>query len=193
MQTLAQIAIYIIQTLGSIYLFLVVLRFLLQLVKADYYNPISRMIVKATNPLLVPLRKVIPGFWGIDFACILLAILVKLVVLQVIILIAGFGLQNPLLLVPWSLLGILSLISQTFFWALLILVIASWVAPYSANPALSLVRQLIEPVVSPIRRVLPNLGGLDFSPMVLMMGLHIFNQYIMPALAHAMGVPVNMI
>lgn len=193
MQTLAQIAIYIINTLGSIYLFIVVLRFLLQLVKADYYNPISRMIVKATNPLLVPLRKIIPGFWGVDFACLVLGLLVKIIVLQVIILIAGFGWQNPLLLLPWGLLGIVKLMATTYFWGLIIMVIASWVAPYSQNPGLSLLRQLIEPTLAPLRKVLPNMGGLDLSPMIALMTLHIFNQYIMPALANAVGAPVGLL
>lgn len=193
MQTLAEIAIYIINTLSSIYLFIVVLRFLLQLVRADYYNPISRVIVKATNPLLVPLRKIIPGFWGVDFACLVLGLLIKIIVLQVIILIAGFGLQNPLLLLLWGLLGIVKLVATTYFWGLIIMVIASWVAPYSQNPGLSLLRQLIEPSMAPLRKVLPNMGGLDFSPMIALMLLHIFNQYIMPALAGAVGAPVGLL
>lgn len=193
MQTLAQIAIYIINTLGSIYLFIVVLRFLLQLVRADYYNPISRVIVKATNPLLVPLRKIIPGFWGVDFACLVLGLLIKMMVLQVILLIAGYGWQNPLLLLPWGLLGIVKLMATTYFWGLIIMVIASWVAPYSQNPGLSLLRQLIEPTLAPLRKVLPNLGGLDLSPMIALMALHIFNLYIMPAMANAVNAPVGLL
>ena len=193
MNTLAEIAIFIVNTLGSIYLLIVVLRFLLQLVRADYYNPISRLIVKATNPLLVPLRKLIPGFWGIDFACLVLALLVKMAVVQLVLLIAGAGLQNPLLLLAWALLGILALIATTYFWALLIMVIASWIAPYSHNPGLSLLRQLIEPSLAPIRKLLPDLGGLDFSPMVALMLLHIFNQYLMPALAGQLGISASLL
>ena len=193
MNTLAQIAIFIVNTLGSIYLLIVVLRFLLQLVRADYYNPISRFIVKATNPLLVPLRKFIPGFWGIDFACLVLALLVKMSVVQLVLLIAGAGLQSPLLLLAWALLGILALIATTYFWALLIMVIASWIAPYSHNPGLSLLRQLIEPSLAPIRKLLPDLGGLDFSPMVALMLLHIFNQYLMPALASSLGIAPHLL
>ena len=191
MNMLANIAIFIVNTLGSIYLLIVVLRFLLQLVRADYYNPISRLIVKATNPLLVPLRKLIPGFWGIDFACLVLALLVKMAVVQLVSLIAGAGLLNPLLLLAWAFLGILALIATTYFWALVIMVIASWIAPYSHNPGLSLLRQLIEPSLAPIRKLLPDLGGLDFSPMVALMLLHIFNQYLMPALAGQLGIPMS--
>jgi YggT family protein len=193
MQTLAEIAIYIINTLGSIYLFIVVLRFLLQLVKADYYNPISKVIVKATNPLLVPLRKIIPGFWGIDFACLLLAFLIKILLLQVIILIAGLGWQNPIMLLPWALLGIIKLIATTYFWSLIIMVIASWVAPFSQNPGLSLLRQLIEPTLAPLRKILPSMGGLDLSPMIALMLLHIFNQYLLPALANLLGAPMGLL
>lgn len=193
MQTLSQIAIYIINTLGSIYLLIVVLRFLLQLVRADYYNPVSKMIVKATNPLLVPMRKIIPGFWGVDFACLVLALAIKMILLQIIILLLGYGLQNPLLLLPWAFLGIIKLIATTYFWGLIIIVIASWVAPYSHNPGLNLVRQLIEPTMAPLRKVLPAMGGLDFSPMIALMLLHIFNQYIMPSLASLVNAPVGLL
>lgn len=193
MQTLVDILVFLVRTLGAIYLTIVLLRFLLQLVRADYYNPISRVIVKATNPLLVPLRKLIPGFWGIDFACLVLALLVQYLIFQTVILLVGAGLQNPLLLLSWAFVGILALVASVYFWALLIMVIASWVAPYSHNPALSLLRQLIEPSLAPIRRLLPNLGGLDLSPMVALLLLHIFNQYLLPALARTLGVPAGLV
>jgi YggT family protein len=193
MNTMTQIGIFLINTLGSIYLMIILLRFLLQLVRADYYNPISRMIVTATNPLLVPLRKVIPGVWGIDWACLVLALLLKMLLVQLIFTIAGIGWVGITSLVAVAFLGILSLIATTYFWALMIIVIASWVAPHSHNPGLSLLRQLIEPSLSPIRKIVPAPGGLDFSPMIALLLLHIFNTFVMPSLAASLGVPMALL
>ena len=100
MSGFAEALIYIVQTLGSLYLLIVLLRFILQLVRADFYNPLSQFTVKATQPLLKPLRRIIPGFGGLDLASLALAILVQLVLMVLVILIAGanpaaVGLQLP--------------------------------------------------------------------------------------------------
>jgi YggT family protein len=193
MQTLAQIGVYIISSLGSVLLSFVVLRFLLQLVRADYYNPISKAVVKLTNPLLVPLRKIVPGFFGIDFACLVLAILVQALVLQLIFLIAGTGLLNIFILLLWSLLGILGLVLTVYYFGIFIIMIASWVAPYSSHPALTLLRQIIEPVMAPFRKIVPPMGGLDFSPMLVIMILHVLKNYLLPALAQTVGMPIGLL
>jgi YggT family protein len=193
MQTLSQIGIYIISSLGSVLLSFVVLRFLLQLVRADYYNPISKAVVKLTNPLLAPLRKIVPGFFGIDFACLLLAILVQALVLQLIFLIAGTGLLNIFILLLWSLLGILGLVLTVYYFGIFIIMIASWVAPYSSHPALTLLRQIIDPVMAPFRKIVPPMGGLDFSPMLVIMILHVLKNYLLPALAQTVAMPVGLL
>lgn len=193
MTTMTQILIFLINTLGSLYLTLVLLRFILQLIRADYYNPITKFIVKATNPILVPLRKLIPGIGGIDWACLVLALVLKIVLLQLILSIAGIGFIGVTKLVATAFLGILSLLATTYFWAMIIIVIASWVAPYSNNPGLSLLRQIIEPTLSPIRKIVPAPGGLDFSPMIALLLLHIFNTFIMPSLAATLGVPMGLL
>ncbi|HWV15318.1 MAG TPA: YggT family protein [Cellvibrio sp.] len=192
MQTLAEIAVFIISSLGSVYLTFVVLRFLLQLFRADYYNPISKVVVKVTNPLLIPLRKVVPGFFGIDFAGIVLALLVQALILQVILFILGFGFLNPLTLLAWAFLGVLGLVFAIYYWGLLIVIIASWVAPYSSQPALSLLREIIEPVMAPFRKIIPPMGGLDLSPMVVIMVLHVLKNYLLPPLAQAFGMPAGL-
>lgn len=193
MQTLAQIAIYIISSLGSIFLSFVVLRFLLQLVRADYYNPISKAVVKLTNPLLIPLRKIIPGFFGIDFAGIILAILVQALILQVIFLISGYGLPNPLMLFLWSVLGVVGLVLTIYYFGIFIVMIASWVAPYSSHPALTLLNQIIDPIMAPFRKIVPSMGGLDFSPMLVIMILHVLRNYLLPALAQGCNMPVGLV
>src|SRR5690606_18580227 len=83
MNGLSTAVVYVIQTLGSLYLLIVLLRFVLQLVRADFYNPLSQFIVRATSPLLMPLRRIIPGFGGIDLASLVLAVLVQLLLMIV--------------------------------------------------------------------------------------------------------------
>ncbi len=189
MNTLAQMAIYLIKTLGSLYLLLVILRFLLQLVRADFYNPISQGISKATNPLLLPLRRVIPGLYGVDLASLVLALLVQWVTFQLILLVAGYGFFNPLLLLGWGVVGILAMLTAIYFWGMLIYIIASWVAPFSHNPALVLLRQIIEPVMAPIRRVIPPLGPIDISPIFLILALNLINRFLIPAVGELVNAP----
>lgn len=187
MQTLAQIAIYIINTIGTLYLGLVLLRFLCQLVRADYYNPISKSLVKLTNPLLVPLRKVVPGFFGIDLAAILLALILQALLLQVLLLLYGVGLVNPAALLAWSFVSLLGLIVSIYYFGMFIIIIASWIAPHSYNPALSLLQQIIDPLLAPLRKIIPPLGMLDLSPMIFIMILQIVRSFIIPAIAQAFG------
>jgi len=189
MQTLAQIAIYILSTLGTLYISLVLMRFLCQLVRADYYNPISKALVKYTNPLLIPLRKIIPGFFGIDWAALVLAIVLQAVLMQILFFILGAGLVNPLLLLPWAIIALLGLLLTFYYWGVIIMIIASWVAPHSYNPAMLLLRQIVDPVMAPFRKILPPLGMIDLSPMIFFMVLQIVRSYLMPLLAQTFGMP----
>ncbi|SDH46261.1 YggT family protein [Pseudomonas benzenivorans] len=180
-------AVYILQTIGSIYLLVVLLRFILQLVRADFYNPLSQFIVRATQPLLKPLRKVIPGLAGLDLASLVLAILVQLLLMALTLLLMGYGLGNPLQLLIWSIIGVTALFLKVFFFALIISVILSWVAQGSHNPAVELINQICEPLLVPIRRVLPSMGGLDFSPIVAFLILNLIDMLVIRNLAVMTG------
>lgn len=193
MSTSAEIGIYVIRTLGSLYLLLVLLRFLFQLVRADFYNPISQFVAKATNPLLMPLRRVIPGVFGIDVASLVLALFVQWVLIQLLLVIAGLGFLNPLYTLAWSAIGLLSVVLTVYFWCLIISIIASWVAPFSQHPALLLVRQLIAPVMAPFQKLIPSMGGIDITPIFAFMVLHILNQYLVPALAQTVSMPGGLV
>ena len=182
-------AVYVVQTLGSLYLLIVLLRFILQLVRADFYNPISQFIVRATQPLLKPMRRVIPGFGGIDIASLVLALAVQVVLLALIIKLMGYALPPVLQLLVWSLVGVTALFLKVFFFALIISVILSWVAPHSHNPAAMLVFQLCEPLLAPIRRVLPSMGGLDLSPIFAFIALNLLDMLLITNLAIATGMP----
>ena len=190
MSGLIEALIYIIQTLGSLYLLIVLLRFILQLVRADFYNPLSQFIVKATQPLLTPLRRIIPGFAGLDLASLILAILVQLLLMIVTLTLMGINVGGviPQLLV-WSVIGVTSLFLKVFFFALIISVILSWVAPGSYNPGAQLVSQICEPLLAPFRKLLPNLGGLDISPIFAFIAINLIDRFVIGALAASTGLP----
>ncbi|HCR1751020.1 TPA: YggT family protein [Pseudomonas aeruginosa] len=183
-------AIYILQTLGSLYLLIVLLRFILQLVRADFYNPLSQFIVRATKPLLNPLRRIIPGFGGIDLASLVLAILIQLVLMILILMLMGYGVGGFIMqLLIWSIIAVTSLFLKVFFFALIISVILSWVAPGSYNPGGQLVNQICEPLLMPFRKLLPNLGGLDISPIFAFLALKLIDMLVINNLAAMTGMP----
>ena len=175
-------AIFVIQTLGSLYLLIVLLRFILQLVRANFYNPLCQFAVKATQPLLKPLRRVIPSMFGLDMSSLVLALIVQMVLFAVILLLSGYKV-DVLFLVPWGLIGIFALFLKILFWAMIISVILSWVAPGSHNPGAELVNQICEPALAPFRKILPNLGGLDISPILAFMVLKLLDMLVINNLA----------
>jgi len=180
-------AVYILQTIGSLYLLIVLLRFILQLVRADFYNPLSQFIVRATHPLLKPLRKVIPSIAGLDLASLVLAIVVQLVLMALTLMLLGYGVDNPLQLLVWSIIGVTALFLKVFFFALIISVILSWVAQVSHNPTAMLINQICEPLLAPIRRILPSMGGLDLSPIVAFLILNLIDMLVIRNLAVMTG------
>ncbi|OPA96514.1 YggT family protein [Pseudomonas fluorescens] len=181
-------AIFIIQTLGSLYLLIVLMRFILQLVRANFYNPLCQFVVKATQPLLKPLRRVIPSMFGLDMSSLVLALLLQILLFAVILLLNGYQ-ANTVLLLPWGLIGIFSLFLKIIFWSMIISVILSWVAPGSRSPGAELVAQITEPVLAPFRRLIPNLGGLDISPIFAFIAIQLLQSWVIPRLAYFAYMP----
>lgn len=185
--------IYLVQTLGSMYLLIVLLRFVLQWLRADFFNPVSQFVVRATQPLLKPLRRLIPGFGGFDLASLVLALLLQTLLSALMLTLSGAGglvvSLLPMLLL-WSLIAVLALFAKIFFFALVASVILSWVAQGSHNPGVLLVNQLCEPLLSPIRRILPNLGGLDLSPIFAFIALNLFDMLVIRNLAALTHMPM---
>lgn len=167
MNALNEILGYLVQTALTLYLMAMLLRFLLQVVKADFYNPISQFLVKVTNPVVIPLRRVIPGFGGLDLASLLLALVLQALSIIAMLLLNGLGLPNVFLLLSWSVLGLLGLLVNFYFFAILAMIVLSWVAAGSRHPAIYLLYQITEPVMAPFRRALPAMGGLDLSPILV--------------------------
>lgn len=189
MSQLSQALILIIQTLGSLYLLIVLLRFILQLVRADFYNPLSQFIVKATHPLLRPLRRIIPSIGSLDLSSLVLALVVQMLLMGAVLMLTYGGIGNPLQLLVWAIIGITGLFLKIFFWTLIISVILSWVAPGSHNPGAQLVSQIAEPALAPFRRLLPNLGGLDLSPIFAFLAIKLLEMLVINNLVVMSGMP----
>ena len=169
-------AYFLINTVFDLYLMVVLLRVWLQWARADFYNPMSQMVVKLTNPLVVPLRRVIPGFGGLDMASVLLALLIafgKLVLLKSMNVLQA----DWLTLCLFATLTVLKKAGSMIFWILLIRAILSWVSQ-GRNPIEYVMHQLTEPFLATIRRILPALGGLDLSVLVAFIALQAIN-YLM--------------
>ena len=182
-------AIYVVQTLGSLYLLIMLLRFVLQLVRANFYNPLCQFIVRATQPLLKPIRRIIPSVFGLDMSSLLLSIVIQMIVMALTLLLAYGTTGNPLQLLVWSIIGVTALFLKIFFFAMIISVILSWVAPQSHNPGAELVNQICEPALAPFRRIVPNLGGLDISPILAFMVLKLLDMLVINNLAMSTGMP----
>ena len=187
---LADILNTTLQIASTFYLTIVLLRFMLQLARADFYNPISQFVVKATNPPLRPLRRFIPGWGGIDGAALVLAVLIQAAVFMLILLALNGGPAgiNPVTLLAWSAIAVLGLLVKIYFWSVIAVVIISWVAPQSHHPAVQLIMQLTEPVLRPVRRLMPNLGGLDLSPIIVFLILNVIS-VIIAHIAASLGLP----
>jgi len=167
MSYLANAGTLLIEVLFGILTAIVVLRVLLQLTRADFYNPISQFLYKATNPVLMPMRKALPPIGRLDSAGTLLAWLLQ--ILKVVLLMALGGMvPGPLALLVLGLGELIGFVLTVYFWLILIRVIVSWLGG-GYHPALPLLGQLTEPVLRPVRRRLPALGGIDLSPMLVML------------------------
>ena len=168
---------YLISTIFGLYIIIVLLRFLLQLVRADFYNPLSQFIVKATSPVLNPMRRVIPGLFGIDFSSLLLAYILQYI--ENILLFAIRGLSvNPIFLLWHSIGSLLTLFLYIYFFAILIQVIISWVSPGTYNPATALIHHITEPVLRPARKILPPFSGFDLSPILVFIALNLLIMFV---------------
>ncbi|MEM1189167.1 MAG: YggT family protein [Pseudomonadota bacterium] len=168
MNAINEISLYLVQTAIGIYLLIMLMRFVLQLVLADFYNPISQFLVRATNPLVLPLRRILPARGRIDAASLLLAILIQFIGIIVVLAIFGSSLPSASLLLAWSVVGVAALLVKIYFFSLIGTIILSWIAPGTSNPAAYLMYQISEPVIAPFRRLLPAMGGIDFSPILVL-------------------------
>ena len=155
---------YLISTLFDFYIMSIILRLILQWVRADFYNPLSQFLVKITNPLLVPCRRVIPSIGKLDTAAVVLAVLLEVLSLVIITSINSLSLAWPQL-IGLALTKLLMAVLWLYFFLILAIVILSWIGQGMRHPIIPLMYQLTDPVLKPIRKVIPAVGGFDLSPL----------------------------
>ena len=184
---------FILGTLLNLYAMIVALRFVMQVLRADYYNPLAQFVVKATDPILVPLRRFVPSFKGYDSSSLLLCfgvLLLKLLVFKLLnlgqtpaigqyLLVDGISVG---MLVVVALIDLVHLLFNIFIFALVINALLSWIPGAGANPMQSLLSSITEPVLRPVRRYVQPMGGLDLSTFVAIIGLYAVRIFVVGTL-----------
>ncbi|MCM2678908.1 YggT family protein [Echinimonas agarilytica] len=160
---------FLIDTVFNLYLMVVLLRIWMQLVKADFYNPLSQFVVKLTHPVVGPLRRVIPPLGNVDTASVLFAYVIACAKVALLLTVSGYAPDVQVIVVGAG-ITLLKQIFSMLFWILVIRAILSWVSQ-GYNPIEAALHQLTEPMLAPIRRVIPSIGGLDLSVVILLIGL----------------------
>ena len=185
----------VINTLFDLYILLVLLRFLLQMLRADFYNPVSQFIVKLTTLPLKVLRRIIPSVAGQDTAAIVLCLILiyaKFLLMRVLSIpaIQIGGVIAPISgtsyggLLVFSIADLIALLLTVFLVAVIIKVILSWINPGHYNPVIGLVDKIAEPVLRPMRKFLPPIGGLDLSPLFATLLILVAKMLIVPPIVH---------
>lgn len=179
---------FLINIVSQFYVGLVLMRFLMQWARADFYNPLAQFIVRATNPLVRPLRRIIPSVLGLDVASVCLALILQLVSLILILVVQGqIGATAWNVVMSLATVQLILLILHIYMLAAFLLFVVSWLSPYNDNPLTILAYQLIEPLSLRIRRHIPPFHGVDFSLMVIVIGITLIKIVLVTPLLEALG------
>jgi len=166
--------VFVVNALTSLYILVLLLRFWLPLLKADFRNPLAQGIFKLTSPLVIPVRRVVPALGRLDTATILVTI-----AFQCLAILLGLFIQRgstDFATIVWIALIKLAMLSVNIFaYAILIRVILSWISPGQYNPATAIIGTLTDPILRPFQRLIPPLGGIDLTPMFAMISLFALN------------------
>lgn len=168
---------FLISTALELYTMVMLLRIWMQWARCDFYNPLAQFVVKATQPIVGPLRRILPSMGPIDTASLVMAFVLSLIKSMVLFMVITF---QPIIWIA-ALLILIKTIGLLVFWVLLVMALMSWVSR-GRSPVEYVLMQLTEPLLSPIRRMLPAMGGIDFSPMVLVLLLYALNMGMMELL-----------
>lgn len=183
----------VVNTLFDLYILLVLLRFLLQMLRADFYNPVSQFIVRATTPPLHILRRIVPSVRGQDTAAIVLCLLLiyakfvlmrllSIPVVQIGTALAPIGGASYAGLLVLCVADLVALTFTVFLVAVFVQVILSWISPGQYNPVIGLVNKIAGPVLRPLRRFISPIGGIDLTPLFAILGLMVAKMLVVPPL-----------
>jgi YggT family protein len=157
--------IYIVQTLLSLVLFAFMARVLLQFARADFRNPLAQAVVKITNPLVMPLRRVLPPIGKVDTASIVAVVIIATLEVVIVNKLAAYFVPDLFTWVRLIVMEIITTALEAYFWSILIYTLLSMVAPGGYSPVQALLGALCEPILRPFRKIIPPIAGIDFSPM----------------------------
>lgn len=166
-------AIFLVNSLFDLYLYVLMIRLILVFVRADYFNPLSQFVLKLTNPVVMPFRRILPLVARIEFATIVIMLLLELIRFYLLGVIA-YGVPNVGGVFILALVDMLKILINTFFYAILLQAILSWI-PTGPNPATFLMMQITSPILRPMQRLIPPIGGFDISPIPAMIILQLIN------------------
>ena len=186
---LTDIGTTIVQPLFSLAMLLIALRFLAQLCGVSGYNPISMTLRRVTNVIVLPLTRLLPSGSRFSLGALLALIMTQVVFIALMFVLVGqLDAFNILQALIWSTLGAAGLLVSVIFYSVIAMIIVSFLAPQSSHPAVEFVWELTKPVMAPLRQVLPPIGGLDFSPIILFIALNVI-RVSLEHMAVAVGMP----
>ncbi len=171
--TIDNALIFLIQTLFNLYILILMLRMILQWVGAHFFNPVSQFVVKLTNPVVKPLRQILPPLKGIDLSSLLVLLVLEVVKLLLVIWLKAGLFPNILGLFIMAFGDVLGVVLNIFFYAIIINAILSWVNPRQYNPLTEILHLITEPLLKPARRLIPLVGGVDISPIPVLIILQL--------------------
>ena len=175
---IASALVFIVNALTSLYLLVLLLRFWLPWLRADFRNPLAQGILKLTSPIIIPLRRIVPSFGRLDTATVMVAFVVQYLGILLILLI--FGTSATFSVIATTALVKLVLLSvNLFMFAIFVRIILSWISPGQFNPATAIISTLTEPLLRPVRRLIPALGGFDISPIFVIIALGALSRVLM--------------
>ncbi|MBS3786136.1 MAG: YggT family protein [Gammaproteobacteria bacterium] len=172
---------FLVDIVFNLYIMAVMLRFLLQWARADFYNPLAQFLVRITQPVLHPFRRVVPGWGGIDLPALVVMVLLQMVALALLMLIAGVTprLDYLILRTPAELI---SLLLNIYLIAIFMRVLLSWISPNDYHPAMTVILSLTEPIMRPFRAIIPPIAGVDLSPLAAIIAIQVVRMLVMPPL-----------
>jgi len=169
---------FLVDILFHLYTVVLMLRLILQLVRADFYNPVCQFFVRITNPVVIPLRRFIPGMWGIDFATLVLILIFTAIKILLVAGLSGFDISIAAVMMR-TIIATLMLTLDIFLFAIIIQALLSWINPDPYNPVVSLLNYLTWPILKHFRKLLPPISGFDLSPIIAIITIMFIKQSIL--------------
>jgi len=175
--------IFLIQSIFDLYIFILLLRVVLQWVNTDSHNPLFILVARLTNPPLRLICRMIPSLHGIDFAAIILLLGLEMLKIAFLVWLQVNTTPHFIGLIVLAFAELLNQLINIFFYAVIALTILSWISPLAHGPLVEILVRVSEPLIKPIRGILPSISGIDFSPLILIVGLKLLTILLVQPLA----------